>query len=147
MIWRWKYKTNTPSETLINYFDNLISDSTGEINIGNFVLYKAGCHFIKREDNKIFGIFSGDESKPRSGFRYCFTLRIITENYKTVIKCTTRPSVYGIIASAVLPLGALASVRYYSDAFIPIIFFGLLTAIFNTIAAAKIKKELDFLFD
>ena len=147
MFWRWSYKTNTPSETLINYFDNLISDSTGEINIGNLVLYKEGCHFIRREDNKIFGIFSGDESKPRSGFRYCFTLRIITENDKTVIKCITRPSIFGIIASAVLPLGALASVRYYSDAFIPIIFFGLLTAIFNTIAAAKIKKELDFLFD
>ena len=147
MFWRWSYKTNTPSEILFNCFDNLISDAAGEINIGNLRLYKAGCHFIKREKNKIFGIFSGDESKPRSGFRYCFTLRIITENDKTVIKCITRPSVFGIIASAVLPLGVLASVSLYSEALIPILIIGICLTVLNTLPVIELKKELDLLFD
>ena len=147
MFWRWSYKTNTSSEILFNCFDNLISDAAGEINIGNLRLYKAGCHFIKREKNKIFGIFSGDESKPRSGFRYCFTLRIITENDKTVIKCITRPSIFGIIASAVLPFGVLASVSFYSEALIPILIIGICLTVLNTLPVIELKKELDLLFD
>ena len=143
MFWRWSYKTNLPNQKVIGYFDKLIDDNEGEITVGDLVLYSEGCHFLKRDGNKIHGIFSDDESSPRSGYRYSFSLKIDTKDDKTIIKCSARPGWFGMIASAVLPLGVLASAKFFSDALIPILIIGLCVIALNTISVVDFKKELD----
>ena len=143
MFWRWSYKTDLPHKTVVEYFDKIIADINDEITVGDLVLYTEGCHFLKRDGNKIHGIFSDDESSPRSGYRYSFSLKIDTKDNKTVIKFSARPGWFGMIASVVVPFGVLASVTFFSDALIPILIIGLCVIALNTISVVDFKKELD----
>ena len=143
MFWRWNYRTCETCEAIDDYFDKLIEYADKEIKIGDLVLYTEGCHFTRREGNKVFGIYSDDESQFRSAYRYSFSLKIDTNDDKTVIKCSARPGWFGMIASAVLPLGVLASVTLFSEALILILIIGLCVIALNTISVVDLKKELD----
>ncbi len=114
-----------------------------EVKLGDLVLYRRGCHFLKRDSSKVFGVYSDDETEHRSGYRFRFTLRIFDDGDKTVIKCRTRPGVFGIISSVVLPFGVLAAVRYFSEALIPVIIIGSCAVLLNSIPVIELKKELD----